>query len=92
MSKPTIVTFTGAWRGYSAGEVAGFEEDVAQKLIDSGKAEPYTGKKGKKPSPAPASSSGKPVAAPASGPTADDGGPDGGPDEDGGTGNDEEKP
>lgn len=40
-----IVMFTGAWRGYGKGEVAGFEEDVAQSLIDGGRAELYEGKK-----------------------------------------------
>lgn len=40
-----IVTFTGSWRGYGKGEVAGFEEDVAQSLIDGGRAELYEGKK-----------------------------------------------
>lgn len=40
-----IVVFTGSWRGYSKGEVAGFEEDVAQSLIDGGRAELHDGKK-----------------------------------------------
>jgi hypothetical protein len=43
--KPTIITFILPWRGYSAGETAGFDDDVAQKLIDGGAAEAYTGKK-----------------------------------------------
>lgn len=54
-----IVTFTGSWRGYGKGEVAGFEEDVAQSLIDGGRAELYEGKKAGK------SSSGKGKSAPA---------------------------
>ncbi|WP_433884892.1 hypothetical protein [Pseudomonas vranovensis] len=44
-----IITFTGSWRGYGKGEVAGFEEDVAQSLIDGGRAELYEGKKNGKP-------------------------------------------
>ncbi|HDS1679159.1 TPA: hypothetical protein QEM39_000636 [Pseudomonas putida] len=40
-----IVVFTGSWRGYSKGEVAGFEKDVAQSLIDGGRAELHDGKK-----------------------------------------------
>lgn len=54
-----IVTFTGSWRGYGKGEVAGFEEDVAQSLIDGGRAELYEGKKAGK------SGSGKGKSAPA---------------------------
>lgn len=93
MSKPTIITFTGAWRGYSAGEVAGFDEDVAQKLIDSGKAEAYAGKKAKKPSPATSSNGSKSALAPEPGPGGDDNGPDNGPDEGGpDSGSDDEKP
>ncbi|QXH53197.1 hypothetical protein KSS94_08800 [Pseudomonas fakonensis] len=40
-----IVKFTGAWRGYSAGEVAGFPADVAQSLIDGERAELHDQKK-----------------------------------------------
>lgn len=40
-----IVVFTGSWRGYGKGEVAGFEEEVAQSLIDGGRAELHEGKK-----------------------------------------------
>lgn len=36
MSKLTPVTFTKAWRGYSAGETAGFTAEQAQSLIDAG--------------------------------------------------------
>ncbi|MGV6473501.1 hypothetical protein [Azotobacter vinelandii] len=36
MSKLTPVTFTKAWRGYSAGEIAGFTAEQAQALIDGG--------------------------------------------------------
>lgn len=36
MSKLTPVTFTKAWRGYSAGETAGFSAEQAQALIDGG--------------------------------------------------------
>lgn len=36
MSKLTPVTFTKAWRGYSAGETAGFTAEQAQALIDGG--------------------------------------------------------
>ncbi|MFV3383113.1 hypothetical protein [Pseudomonas sp. NY15354] len=42
-----IVEFTGSWRGYGKGEVAGFEEEVAQSLIDGGRAQLYD-KKGAK--------------------------------------------
>lgn len=42
-----IVKFTGSWRGYSKGEVAGFEEDVAQSLIDGERAELVDAKKAK---------------------------------------------
>ncbi|MFO3723954.1 hypothetical protein [Pseudomonas sp. HLMP] len=54
-----IVVFTGSWRGYGKGEVAGFEEGVAQSLIDGGRAELYEGKKAGK------SGGGKGKAAPA---------------------------
>lgn len=40
-----IVEFTGSWRGYGKGEVAGFEEDLAQSLVDGGRAQLYEGKK-----------------------------------------------
>ncbi|TRO33878.1 hypothetical protein EQ845_16645 [Pseudomonas putida] len=43
-----IVVFTGSWRGYSKGEVAGFEEEVAQSLIAGNRAELYDGKKAAK--------------------------------------------
>lgn len=42
-----IVKFVGSWRGYSAGEIAGFAQDVAQSLIDGGRAELFDQKKGK---------------------------------------------
>jgi hypothetical protein len=35
MSKLTPVTFTKSWRGYSAGETAGFTAEQAQALIDA---------------------------------------------------------
>lgn len=41
MSKPVPVTFLKPWRGYSAGEVAGFDKDIADKLKDNGVAEAY---------------------------------------------------
>jgi len=44
MSK-TIITFTKNWRGYAAGEIAGFDEATANVLIESGYAEEL----GKKP-------------------------------------------
>ncbi len=47
-----IVKFTASWRGYSNGEIAGFEEDVANSLIDGGRAElvdPKKAKAGSKP-------------------------------------------
>ena len=48
MSK-TIITFAKNWRGYAAGETAGFSETVAAALIESGHAE-EAGKKSRKPS------------------------------------------
>lgn len=42
-----IVKFTASWRGYSKDEIAGFEEDVAQSLIDGGRAELVDAKKAK---------------------------------------------
>lgn len=54
-----IVVFTGSWRGYSKGEVAGFEENVAQSLIEGGRAELHDPKKAGK------SSGGKSKPAPA---------------------------
>ncbi|MCS3467401.1 hypothetical protein M2401_001122 [Pseudomonas sp. JUb42] len=47
MSK-TIVTFAKNWRGYAAGETAGFSDATATALIDAAYAE-ETGKKGKRP-------------------------------------------
>lgn len=44
-----IVVFTGSWRGYSKGEVAGFEENIAQSLIEGDRAELHEGKKAGKP-------------------------------------------
>lgn len=35
MSK-TIVTFEKNWRGYAAGETAGFEPSVAESLVEAG--------------------------------------------------------
>jgi hypothetical protein len=84
------VKFVQAWRGYSAGEIAGFDEKVAEQLVKGKVAEEYSaeGEKGsptqtpaKAPAPrAPASSkrgNGKADApAPAPAP-ADGGGPDG---------------
>ncbi|HCV39178.1 MAG TPA: hypothetical protein DGQ94_10740 [Pseudomonas sp.] len=40
-----IIKFTGSWRGYSAGEIAGFPEDVAQSLVEGGRAELHEQKK-----------------------------------------------
>ena len=48
MSK-TIITFARNWRGYAAGETAGFSETIATALIESGHAE-EAGKKTRKPS------------------------------------------
>jgi len=45
MSK-IIITFAKNWRGYAAGEIAGFDETTASALIESGYAEEL----GKKPS------------------------------------------
>ncbi|MCQ9422715.1 hypothetical protein NRB16_04105 [Pseudomonas sp. LJDD11] len=43
MIEKVIVTFTKAWRGYSAGEVAGFVADTASSLIGGGVATAYAG-------------------------------------------------
>lgn len=48
----TIVTFTKNWRGYAAGETAGFDETTATGLIDGEYAE--AAKKGGKRAPKPA--------------------------------------
>ncbi|WP_095153961.1 hypothetical protein [Pseudomonas sp. Irchel 3E13] len=81
-----IVVFTGSWRGYSKGEVAGFEEDVAQSLIDGGRAELRDGKKGGKSG----SGKGKPgTTAPQSGPSTE---PPANPDSTATSSDDEEKP
>ena len=42
MSEKVIVKFTKPWRGYSPGEVAGFEEDVAEALVGGGVASGYS--------------------------------------------------
>lgn len=39
MSKPVAVKFLKSWRGYSAGEVAGFALEEAQRLVDGEVAE-----------------------------------------------------
>ena len=39
MSKPVAVKFLKSWRGYSAGEVAGYALDEAQRLVDGEVAE-----------------------------------------------------
>ena len=36
MGKLTPVAFTKSWRGYSAGDTAGFTAEQAEKLIDAG--------------------------------------------------------
>lgn len=36
MSKPVSVTFAKAWRGYSKGEVAGFDKATAEALVEGG--------------------------------------------------------
>lgn len=36
MSKLTPITFAKSWRGYSAGETAGFTAEQAQQLLDAG--------------------------------------------------------
>lgn len=43
MSKPIAVVFLKSWRGYSKGEVAGFAQDEAERLVDNKVAE-YKGK------------------------------------------------
>lgn len=40
-----IIKFNGSWRGYSAGEVAGFTADIAEPLINGGRAELHDPKK-----------------------------------------------
>ena len=47
MSK-TIITFVKNWRGYAAGETAGFDEAVANDLIDGGYAAEAGKEAGKK--------------------------------------------
>ena len=42
MSEKVIVKFTKPWRGYSPGEVAGFEEGVAEALVGGGVASGYS--------------------------------------------------
>lgn len=42
MSEKVIVKFTKPWRGYSPGEVAGFEESVAEALVGGGVASGYS--------------------------------------------------
>lgn len=42
MSEKVIVKFTKPWRGYSPGEVAGFEESVAEALVGGGVATGYS--------------------------------------------------
>ncbi|AWY39425.1 hypothetical protein DKY63_05705 [Pseudomonas putida] len=41
MSDKKIVTFKKEWRGYAIGETAGFNDEVAGALIESGLARPY---------------------------------------------------
>lgn len=47
MSKPVAVKFLKSWRGYSAGEVAGFALDEAQRLVDGEVAEHFDKTKAK---------------------------------------------
>lgn len=42
MSEKVIVKFTKPWRGYSPGEVAGFEESIAESLVGGGVATGYS--------------------------------------------------
>ena len=42
MSGKVIVKFTKPWRGYSPGDVAGFEESVAESLVGAGVATGYS--------------------------------------------------
>ncbi|KAF1310957.1 hypothetical protein BLX42_11275 [Pseudomonas sp. SG-MS2] len=42
MSEKVIVKFTKPWRGYSPGEIAGFEEDAAGALVAGGVASRYS--------------------------------------------------
>lgn len=56
-----IVTFARNWRGYAAGETAGFDEKIAQALIDSGFAEEAeSGRKPRKPAKPPGKPNGEP--------------------------------
>ena len=43
MSDKVVVRFLKAWRGYSADELAGFDEEVAEGLKSKGFAEVYEG-------------------------------------------------
>lgn len=62
MSK-VIVTFEKNWRGYAAGETAGFDTAVAESLIESGYAVETSleAEQGGKPSASPAAKSTKPA-------------------------------
>lgn len=42
MSAKVIVKFSKPWRGYSPGEIAGFEESVAEALVGAGVATGYS--------------------------------------------------
>ena len=42
MIEKVIVKFTKPWRGYSPGEIAGFEESVAEALVGGGVASGYS--------------------------------------------------
>ncbi|URN86285.1 MAG: hypothetical protein NAG77_15635 [Pseudomonas protegens] len=44
-----IVLFIKAWRGYAPGEIAGFNEETAEGLIQGGFAEEYAGAEGRSP-------------------------------------------
>ena len=48
-AKNVIVKFRKGWRGYNAGETAGFEEEVARVLVDGEVAEYADGKARAKP-------------------------------------------
>jgi len=44
MSDKKIVTFKKEWRGYAVGEIAGFDVEAADALIEAGRAKPYVDK------------------------------------------------
>jgi len=77
MSKPIPVKFLKAWRGYSAGEIAGFSAEQVKALIDSETAVQVTvDAKAAQAKPAPAAKAAAPVTPTAAEAPADSGADD----------------